>query len=219
MSSGGVLNGRDNLRATLVGEVIESTSTDFTAQACELDSAPPFGAFVQVSTSEDDLTLYGIVAQVQTAGIDPGARPVMRGHGNVRDDLIYRENPDLPLVLRTTFRALVVGFESGGVCRQFLPPRPPRLHYSVFISTPADVRRFIEAGFDYLSAVLTAVNAPVDELLAANFRLTAAQQRDPERFTSLAGRELAQLLRTDYVRLTAILRRCLVDPCMLEVAS
>src|SRR4030081_1047331 len=115
----------------LMGEVVEASTTEFLAQTVALDLAPPFGAFVEVAT-DDNLTTYGLVAHVQTAGIDPGSRAIMRGHGDVRDERIYEENPDLPLVLRTTFRALVVGFGESEKLFQFLPPRPPRLHYSVF---------------------------------------------------------------------------------------
>jgi len=150
-----------------------------------------------------------VVAHVQTAGIDPGSRAIMRGHGDVRDERIYQENPDLPLVLRTTFRALVVGFAEGNRLYQFLPPRPPRLHYSVFTCPPATVQLFANTSLDYLQALLTASEVPVDELLAANLRYTAAHCRDGAEFLNLAGRELAQLLRADYARLTAILRRCL----------
>jgi hypothetical protein len=192
----------------LVGEVVEASTSEFLAQTLELDAAPAFGAFVQVAADES-LTIYGVVAHVQTTGIDPGARPIMRGHGEVRDERIYEENPDLPHVLRTTFRAVVIGFEDGGHIHQFLPPRPARLHYSVFTCSREAVRALSASGLDYLQALLTASEVPVDELLAANMRYTAALQRDGAEFLNQAGRELAQLLRTDYVRLTAILRRCL----------
>jgi hypothetical protein len=52
-------------------------------------------------------------------------------------------------------------------------------------------------------------------LLAANLRYASAQYRDGSEFLQLAGRELAQLLRADYARLTAILRRSLTP---IEVA-
>jgi hypothetical protein len=193
----------------LVGEIIEATTTDFLAQAPRLDGAPAFGAFVEVA--DDALKVIGVVAHVQTAGIDPGARAIMRGHDQVRDDLIYRENPDLPLVLRTTFRALVVGFTDGAGIYQFLPPRPPRLHYSVYPSDAAFVTAFTNTGLDYLSTLMASADVPTDELLAASIRLTAVQRGETERFTQHAGRALAQLLRSDYGRLTAILRRCLTE--------
>jgi hypothetical protein len=192
---------------TLVGEVIEASTTEILAQAIQLDGAPPFGAFVEVTT-DDGLTVYAVVAHVQTNGIDPGARAIMRGHGDVRDDRIYLENPDLPLVLRTTFRALIVGFLSGQAIYQFLPARPPRLHYSVFTAAPDEVVRFTNAGLDYLGALLLAPDVRADELVSANLRITASQSGDPAAFLQRTGRELAQLLRADYARLTAILRRC-----------
>ena len=209
VSSNGVAHGDDRRgHSVLIGEIVEASTTEFLAQAVELDSAPPFGAFVEVA-GDDDLTVYGVVAHVETAGIDPGSRAIMRGHGDVRDERIYEENPDLPLVLRTTFRALVVGFAEGDHLHQFLPPRPPRLHYSVFTSGPSTVTGFVTNGLDYLVALLNASDVPVDELLAANLRYTSACYRDGGEFLNLAGRELAQLLRADYARLTAILRRCL----------
>ncbi len=202
-------------QAALIGEIVEASTTEFLAQAVQLDAAPPFGAFVEVA-ADDSLTVYGVVAHVQTAGIDPGSRAIMRGHGDIRDERIYRENPDLPLVLRTTFRALVVGFGEGVQLHQFLPPRPPRLHYSVFTCAPETVRIFAGTSLDYLVALLNgAADVPVDELLAANLRYTAAGYADSGEFLNLAGRELAQLLRADYARLTAILRRCVVP---IEVA-
>jgi hypothetical protein len=205
MSTNGLIH---NEQAAPVGEVVEASTTEFLAQAVELDSAPAFGAFVEVAT-DDGLTLYGVVAHVQTSGIDPGSRAIMRGHDDVRDERIYEENPDLPLVLRTTFRALVVGFSEGGRLYQFLPPKPPRLHYSVFTCEPRGVRDITGAGLEYLQALLNAPDVAVDELLAANLRYCAAQYRDSQAFLQQAGRELAQLLRADYARLTGILRRCL----------
>jgi len=208
------LNGQVHVEPGLIGEVVEASTTEFLAQALELDWAPPFGAFVEVAT-DDAMTVYGVVAHVQTAGIDPGSRAIMRGHGDIRDERIYEENPDLPLVLRTTFRALVVGFAEHGGLHQFLPPRPPRLHYSVFTCPPQRVRCFTSYGLDYLQALLATPDVPVDELLAANLRLTANDQPDSGAFLQEAGRELAQLLRADYARLTGILRRCLMP---IEVA-
>jgi hypothetical protein len=213
--NGESLNGRVHGASapTLMGEVVEASTTEFLAQTVELDFAPPFGAFVEVAT-EDNLIIYGVVAHVQTAGIDPGSRAIMRGHGDVRDERIYQENPDLPLVLRTTFRALVVGFGEGPRLFQFLPPRPPRLHYSVFTCPPEKIHA-LAASLNYLQALLNAAEVPVDELLAANLRYTAAHFHDSGEFLNLAGRELAQLLRADYPRLTSILRRCLAP---IEVA-
>ena len=207
MSTNGVYR-----QARLIGEVIESSTTEVLAQACQLDAAPAFGSLVRVSGGDGGLDTFAVVAQVQTAGIDPGARAVMRGHGEVRDDLIYRENPDLPLVLRTTFRCAVVGFQAGGVVYQLLPPSPPRLHYSVCAASAEEVRRFTDGqnGLDYLRTLLSTPEVAADEMVAANIRLTGQLRAEPDAFIHLAGRELADLLRADYSRLSAILRRCVI---------
>jgi hypothetical protein len=131
----------------------------------------------------------------------------MRGHGAIRDESIYVENPDLPQVLRTTFRVVIVGHRTHGQCFQFLPPRPPRLHFSVFTLEDREVGAFLDAGLDYLCTLLGAREAPVDELVAANARLAASLCPDRPQLTREVGRELAQLLRVDYPRFTAILRR------------
>ena len=78
----------------------------------------------------------------------------------------------------------------------------------MFTCPPLTVRRFTSESLDYLQALLNAAEAPVDELLAANVRYVAAHSREGQLFLERAGRELAQLLRADYARLTAILRRC-----------
>lgn len=191
-----------------LGEVIETSTSDFWAQATTLDEAPPLGLFVRVSGG-DGLDVLGVVANVETGGIETSARPIMRGHGDVRDARIYEENPDLPHVLRTTFRVLVVGFLADGRWQQFLPPRPPRLHYSVHAASTEQVRGFTDAGLGYLGTLLAAADVPADELIAANVRRAGEDRSEPELFARRAGRELAQQLRADYVRLGAILRRML----------
>jgi hypothetical protein len=177
------------------------------AQTCELHVAPPFGALVQVTT-DYGVTVLGVVGHVETAGLDTGARPILRGHGDVRDQRIYAENPDLPHVLRTTFRSLVVGFlDTDGVYLQYLPPWPPQLHYSVHLADARTIAAFSDAGLDYLRTLLAASDTPSDELVAANVRLVGASRGELAAFAQHAGRELSQLLRSDYTRLTAILRR------------
>jgi hypothetical protein len=72
------------------------------------------------------------------------------------------------------------------------------------------VSTFIGSGFDYLQALLNATDVAVDELVAANLRCIASNHDSAQDLLQEAGRELAQLLRADYPRLSGILRRCLV---------
>ena len=125
------------------------------------------------------------------AELDPGAQAVLRGHGGVRDAAIYLENPDLTAVLRTSFSALVVGFCENGVLRQYLPPHPPPLHWSVYSCPEAQLAEFTHQ-LDYLRSILTAPGAPVDELAAANLRLVRQARPFEPSFVLRAGRELAR---------------------------
>jgi hypothetical protein len=55
--------------------------------------------------------------------------------------------------------------------------------------------------------VLFAAHIPSDELLAAAIRAAAQAHPDGDAYRLQAGRELAGLLKDDYDRLTALLRR------------
>jgi hypothetical protein len=163
--------------------------------------------------------LYAVVAETRTASLEAGGRPIARAHEGVVDAAIYRENPDLEHVLRTEFKAMLVGFRGspsplalggaeGGPIFQHLPPLPPPLHYSVYACTEPEVIAFTER-LDFLRTLLTAPPGLADELAAACARAAAAARGGPagDAFLLRVGRELAVLLRDDYDRLTAVLRR------------
>jgi hypothetical protein len=193
-----------------IGEIIESSTTSFTAGAYELLEAPPFGALVRAQTRVGGMGVYGLVYEIRTGSKEPGGRAVVRGRTytgrNLYDEEIYHEHPDLAEVLQTEFSALTVGFVEDGRCYQYLPPQPPPVHYSVYECDANELICFSE-NFDYFRAVLFAYQIPSDELLAATIRRTARAQVDGRDYLVRAGREVASLLKDDYDRLTALLRR------------
>ena len=190
-----------------IGEIVDTSVASFTAQACKLEEAPPFGGFVKVTVPER--TIYGVVYAIHTGGLEPGSRPVLRGRDGMRDTAIFDQNPDLEQLLCTEFSALVVGHQEGGALRTYLPPSPPRLHWSVMECDQPEIASLTQR-LDYFRTILSASEAPVDALLAANIRLAGAASPNDSAFRIRAGRELATLLKHDYPRLTAILR-ALVD--------
>jgi hypothetical protein len=197
--------------AAPIGEIIDTSVADFAAQACKLNVAPPFGAFVKVTLPEQDAgrTIYAVVYAIHTGSLEPGGRPVLRGRDGMRDGAIFTANPDLEQLLRTEFSALIIGFDEGGPVRTFLPPSPPPLHWSVVTCNDAETAR-LTARLDYFRTIISARDAPVDALLVANIRLASRASPDVAAFRLRAGRELATLLKHDYPRLTAILR-ALID--------
>lgn len=193
-----------------IGEVIESSTTRFTAGAYELLEAPPFGALVRAVTRHEGMAVYGLVYEIRTGSKEPGGRAVVRGRTysgrNLYDEEIYFEHPDLAEVLQTEFSAITVGFAEAGRIYQYLPPHPPPVHYSVYPCEPAELAAFCEAA-DFFRAVLFAAQIPSDELLAAAIRAAARARPDGREYLVRAGRELAGLLKDDYDRLNALLRR------------
>ena len=193
------------MHPTPIGEIIEANSTSFVAGTYRLLDAPPFGSLVRAD-GHAGCAAYAVVYDVHTASHELGGRAVVRGREGMYDGDIYAENPDLQTVLQTEFRALVVGFCDGPSIRQYLPPQPPPVHYSVQICDDAEVRRFVEQ-LDFLPTVLQARDVPADELLAALLRRAGDAQPDRYAFAVRAGRQLALLLREKHTRLMAILQR------------
>jgi hypothetical protein len=193
-----------------IAEVIESSTTRFTAGAYELLTAPSFGALVRAVSRTADLAIYGLVYEIRTGSRDPGGRAVVRGRTysgrELFDAEIYFENPDLAEVLQTEFSALTVGFSEVEQIYHYLPPQPPPVHYSVYPCNAAELERFSN-DYDYFRSVLFAAQVPNDELLAAHIRAVARARTDSRNYLVRAGRELASLLKDDYDRLTALLRR------------
>jgi hypothetical protein len=196
---------------TRIGEVIESTTTGFTAGAYELLEAPPFGALVRAQARSEGAAVYGLVYDIRTGSKEPGGRALVRGRTysgrELYDAEIYHEHPDLAEVLQTEFSAITVGFVEHDRVQQYLPPQPPPVHYSVYECGDAELARFTEAS-DFFRTLLFAYQIPSDELLAAVIRAAARARHGDERaYLVHAGREVASLLKDDYDRLTAILRR------------
>ena len=195
-----------------IGEVIESSTTGFTAGAYELLQAPPFGTLVRAQARAEGMAIFGLVYDIRTGSKEPGGRALVRGRTyegrELYDAEIYHEHPDLAEVLQTEFSAITVGFVENGRTYQYLPPHPPPVHYSVYECSGAELASFSEHT-DFFRTLLFASHIPSDELLAAVIRAAArARSGDGCRaYLVQAGREVASLLKDDYDRLTAILRR------------
>jgi hypothetical protein len=189
--------------ASKIGEIIEASTGEFTAQCYELHQPPSFGSLV--NTREGDVEIYGVVCSAETTSIEPGRRPIARGREEAEEEDIYRSSPQLAKLLRTDFDALVVGHREGQKLHHYLPPRPARIHSFVYLCDAEEVEKFSQS-FDFLS-ILVGAGGQADELIAASLRHAAAAHQDPRAFLVRAGKELAVLLGGETNRLNNILRR------------
>ncbi len=188
-----------------IGEVIEASTTDFTAQCYELYQPPPLGSLVK--TKDADIELYGIVFNAATQSLDPGRKPIARGKDENDEEAIYRQNPQLLKLLKSEFSALIIGHRRDDKIQHFLPPRPARIHGFVYPCPPQEVRRFSQS-LGFLNIIIDAgLPLPTEELIAATLRQMSRQHEDRQRFLVAAGKELAARLGGDYGRLKSILER------------
>jgi len=188
-----------------VGEVIEASTTGFTAQCYELYQMPPLGRLVK--TGDSAAELYGIVCNAETTSLEPGRRPIARGRDEDSEEAIYSSSPQLAKLLRSEFGVLVVGHREGDRLYQHLPPQPARIHGFVYQCSPGEVKDFGES-FDFLNIILNAhLPVPGEELVAASLRRMSQAHEDRRAFLVAAGKELAVLLSGNLNQLNAILGR------------
>jgi len=196
------LNAEEPQRA---GEVIQASTTEFTAQCYELYQLPPLGSLVK--TRDEELELYAVVYNATTTSLEPGRRPIARGRDEDSEEAIYKSSPQLEKLLKSEFNALVVGHKAGDKIYHYLPPKPARIHSFVYLCPPQEVRDFSQS-FSFLNILLnTNLPLPQDELIAACLRQMSQVQEDRHTFLVAAGKQLATLLSGDFAQLGAILER------------
>jgi len=189
-------------------EVIEATTTEFLAQCLdgeqlEFMRPPAFGTLVKVSEEERGQEIYGIVYFATTAPIDSVHRARALG---LSLQQLREEQPQIFEMLKTEFRSVIVGYREGRTVHQYLPPYPPQVHAPVTPCTHAEITRFYQ-DLTFLRTLLQVSGAPVDELIAATLRQGHLAQNRSREWLVQAGREVSLLLKDDYDRLHAIVRR------------
>ncbi|WP_414578607.1 HAS-barrel domain-containing protein [Anabaena sp. CCY 9402-a] len=196
-----------------IAEVIETTSTEFLAQCLEPEdlsfpSMPPFGSWVRAVDEETGNQVYAVVYYATTMPVDSVHRAVALGL-SLQD--LREEQPQIFAMLKTEFRAAIVGFEkpspiSGANQRvyQYLPPRPPQIHQAVYRCEPELIVKFTEE-IDFLRTLLAINGAPVEALTAAAIREVYQLRKADREWLIKAGRTLSILLKDDYDRLRFIL--------------
>lgn len=186
-----------------IGEVIESSTTEFTTQCRELYFSPALGRLVV--TGSTDL-VYGVVSNVTTKSLDPSRRPRVMGVGEDTEEDIYSKNPQISRLLCTEFTSLAVGYEIGGDIYQFMPPHPPKIHALVSEPNIQQLNKFVD-GVKFIAIMLDSKYPAADEILVAFARQMSTSVDEVNTFRISIGREISRLLSADTQRLTNILSR------------
>jgi hypothetical protein len=209
-----------NRQAGYFAEVIETATTEFLAQCLEPEDLsfavmPPFGSWVKARDEESNNQIYAVVYHATTSPIDSVHRA--RALGLSLQEL-REQQPQIFAMLRTEFRAAIVGFQPPQDVRsngnsvpnmtiyQHLPPRPPQIHQAVYYCESEEVVGFSEQ-LDFLRTLLQVGNAPVDALVAAAVREIYRLRKADRTWLVGVGRALSILLKEDFDRLRIILNQ------------
>lgn len=191
--------------AAKIGEVIEASTGEFTAQCYQLNQAPPLGSLVKVRSMP--LEIFAVVYNIENHSLEVGRRPIARGENEETEEGIFRANPQLGKLLCTDFNALVLGHRQASDIAHWLPPKPAYIHNFVYTCSGDEVRDFTQS-LHFLGLLIAAnLPTPVDEVIAACLRYSSQAHHDPHAFLVKSGKELAILLSGDLKRLNSILRK------------
>jgi len=186
---------------THLGEVLESSTPRFTAQARELAGAPAFGSVVRIDNGES--SYYAVVSAANTGSIEPNRRP---GAYGLNREQLEKNQPQIFELLKTDFSGILIGYSENGLYYGYLPPSPAQIHSFVYSCAEAEIRQIADNA-NYLRQLCTANLEGADELVAATLRFVARTFPDPGNYLITSGRELLRILRDDYDRLKSILAR------------
>jgi hypothetical protein len=188
-----------------IGEVIEASTSEITAQCYGLYELPPFGSLVKTRGTTGDI--YGIVYNATTASIEPGRRPIARGKDESSEEAIYQSSPQLMKLFRSEFKALIVGYQENDKIYQLLPPQPAHLHNFVYQCLPHEVKEFSQSFFFLSLLINSQPSIPSTELITAVLRSMSQLQEDKRSFLVAAGKELSNIFCGQYQRLKLVLER------------
>lgn len=199
-----------------IAEVVETSTTEFLAQCLEPEDLsfpvmPPFGSWVTAQDDESGNQIYGVVYHVTTSPIDSVHRARALG---MSLEVLREQQPQIFAMLKTEFRAAIVGFrprqaglkglDLAPMVYHHLPPRPPQVHQGVYCCEEQEIIYFSEQ-LDFIRTLLQLPGAPVDALTAAVIRQIYQLRRADRDWLVHAGRTLSILLKEDFDRLRIIL--------------
>ena len=197
------MNGNDTTASLRrIGEVIEASTSEFSAQCYRLYDAPAIGS---LALCGEQAQIYAIVCEATTQSIDPGRSAIPRGMDASAEAEVLSRNPQIERLLYTKFRAVIVGHREGINIRRYPPLTAPRMYSFVRECDASELLEF-SSSHEYLSLLLNAPMNGQDHVIASFLRNAAAAHPDGHEYLVSAGKSLAAALTGQFPRLTSILR-------------
>ena len=98
-----------------IGEIVESSTSQFTSESRELNGAPPFGSFVKTIGA---LPVYGLVFNVCTHSIEPNRRATAYG---LTEQELREEQPQILSFSKPNLKLLLLGMATTAVRNRSCP--------------------------------------------------------------------------------------------------
>ena len=185
-----------------LGEIIEASTSEFTAQCYRLYDAPAIGSLV---LGGEQTPTYGIVCEATTQSIDPGRAAIPRGMNANTEAEVLNNNPQIERLLYTKFRAIAVGFRDGNTVMRYPPHSAPRIYSFVRECNAMELAEF-SSSHEFLATLLNAPVSGQDHVVASFLRNAGAAHADRHEYLVSAGKSLAGVLSGQLPRLSGILR-------------
>ena len=197
-----MISDTENATPRRIGEVIEASTSEFTAHCYRLYDAPAIGSLVICGEATPT---YGIVCETKTQSIDPGRAAIPRGINAVTEADVLSSNPQIERLLYTTLRAVIVGHRDSDEVRRYPPLSAPRMYAFVRVCGAGEVAEF-SSSHQFLATLLNAPMNAQDHVVSSFLRHSSAAHPDPHEYLVSAGKSLASALTGQIQRLSSILR-------------
>ena len=192
----------ENATLHRIGEIIEASTSEFTAQCYRLYDAPAIGSLVICG---EQIPTYGVVCESTTQSIDPARATIPRGMNAATESDVLSSNPQIERLLYTTLRAVIVGYRDGDVLRRYPPLSAPRMYSFVRECDAGEVVEF-SSSHEFLNLLLDAPVSAQDHVIASFLRHASGAHADSHEYIVSAGKSLATALAGQLSRLSSILR-------------
>ena len=173
-----------------IGEVLITSTSQFTAQAVKVNNSPAFGSFVKAISG--GATIYGVVYNISTGSIDGNRKPIAFGK---QEEILFKEQPQLTHLLKTEFSALTIGHRKEKYYGN-LPDNPPRIHSFVQACSDEEVIEITE-DLRYLQTLIGTNLGNHEQLLSSSIRFGVNISNNKKEFLIRTGKCLLPLLKYD----------------------
>ena len=193
---------RQDIANGRVGEVVDASTAEFTAQCYRLYDAPAIGSLVICG---EQVPTYGVVCEATTQSIDPGRAAIPRGEYASTEEEVLSSNPQIERLLHTRFRAVIVGYWEAGAVRRYPPLNAPRMYSFVRECDGAELAEF-SGSHEFFGTLLSVPIEAPDHVVASFLRHASGAHSDAHEYLVSAGKSLATALPGQLPRLSSILR-------------